>query len=303
MKRISLILAVAALAFAGLSAKAADSLTMADFGHSIKLQVSGYTGTETLENFPVLVRVSESGIPGFLYSDMKYPNDSNKTDSSYYRDLAFFDAAGGKLQYEIDSWSKGGESLVWVKLPAMKNGTTFTMCWGASTYEEVTADDRPWGDYAGVWHLRETGSNKQIFDSSTNTLHGYTATGSGNSSSKIGAGRRIASNKDHAWGIVVDATNAIPQRAVADSLDTDFTASFWMNPQGSKVADFQYGFLIDRRKGEYNNPGGWGVRLHDGTAANKQQLQIYAATEKPYSNNYDGTLTASNYPSLYTLNS
>ena len=53
MKRISLILA-AALAFAGLSAKAADSLTMADFNHKIKLMVDGYTGTETLQNFPVL---------------------------------------------------------------------------------------------------------------------------------------------------------------------------------------------------------------------------------------------------------
>ena len=59
MKRISLIFA-AALALAGLSAKAADSLTMADFGHKIKLQVSGYTGTETLQNFPVLVRISEN---------------------------------------------------------------------------------------------------------------------------------------------------------------------------------------------------------------------------------------------------
>ena len=47
-------------------AHAADSLTMADFNHKIKLQVDGYTGTETLVDFPVLVRISESGIPGFL---------------------------------------------------------------------------------------------------------------------------------------------------------------------------------------------------------------------------------------------
>ena len=66
---VCLKLFAAALAFAGLSAKAADSLTMADFGHSIKLQVSGYTGTETLQNFPVLVRISENVIPGFDYDD------------------------------------------------------------------------------------------------------------------------------------------------------------------------------------------------------------------------------------------
>ena len=67
MKRIFLILAAA---LAASNATAADSLTMADFNHSIKLQVAGYTGTETLQNFPVLVRVSETRIPGFRFADM-----------------------------------------------------------------------------------------------------------------------------------------------------------------------------------------------------------------------------------------
>ena len=58
MKRISFFLA-AMLGIVGLTAKAADNLTMADFGHKIKLMVDGYTGSETLANFPVLVRVSE----------------------------------------------------------------------------------------------------------------------------------------------------------------------------------------------------------------------------------------------------
>ena len=43
-----------ALGLFGLGAKAVDSLTMDDFAHKIKLQVNGYTGTETLSNFPVL---------------------------------------------------------------------------------------------------------------------------------------------------------------------------------------------------------------------------------------------------------
>ena len=42
MKRLFLILAAA---LAASNATAADSLTMADFNHSIKLQVAGYTGT------------------------------------------------------------------------------------------------------------------------------------------------------------------------------------------------------------------------------------------------------------------
>ena len=292
--------AAVALAFASLSAKAADSLTMADFGHKIKLQVSGYTGIETLQNFPVLVRVSEAGIAGFQYEDTSSWN--KKHDTTYGYDLAFFAEDGTRLASEVDTWVHEGESLAWVKLPQLNNGVKFYMCYNVADGVYVT-NDNPWSDYVGVWHLSETGgTGKAINDASPNEMQGKTYAGATYADSPVGAGRKIAGDKNHAYGIVVDATNTIPQKAVADSLDTDFSASFWMNPQGSKVADFQYGFLIDRRKGEYNNPGGWGVRLHDGTAANKQQLQIYAATEKPYSNNYDGTLTASNYPSLYTLN-
>ena len=146
MKKISLILAAAVcLAVFGVRA---GNLSTSDFAHSIKLQVNGYAGTTTLTNFPVLVRISESGLGGFMYSDMKYPNNTSKTDSSYYRDLCFTDEEGNKLPYEIDSWSKGGESLVWVLLPTMSQGTKFFMYYGADAYEEAT--DRPWNDYVGV---------------------------------------------------------------------------------------------------------------------------------------------------------
>ena len=301
MKKTFATLFAAVLGLAALApARAADNLTMADFGHSIKLQVSGYAGSETLANFPVLVHISEAGIPGFDYDDTSAWNNTHTTTYGY--DLAFFSEDGTRLASEVDTWKHNGESLVWVKIPSMTQGTKFWMCYNVASGVYVT-NDSPWSDYVGVWHLKETGgSGKVVNDSSPNGMQGKTFAGGTYASSPVGAGRKIAGDKNHAYGIVVDATNAIPQKAVADSLETSFTASFWMNPQGSKVADFQYGFLIDRRKGEYNNPGGWGVRLHDGTAANKQQLQIYAATEKPESGNYNGTLTSKNYPSLYTLN-
>ena len=128
MKRISLILAAALAAF---SANAADSLTMADFNHSIKLQVAGYTGTETLQNFPVLVRVSETRIPGFFFADMSAKNVNGKA-MGY--DLAFFAEDGTRLEIDKDVWNidttvaPTGEQLVWVKLPQMKQGTKFFMC-------------------------------------------------------------------------------------------------------------------------------------------------------------------------------
>lgn len=298
MKRISLIFA-AALALAGLSAKAADSLTMADFGHSIKLQVSGYTGTETLQNFPVLVRLAEydestgKGIPGFLFNDLT---------NSKGADIAFFDANGNHLASEIETntWKEvNNTSLIWVRLPQMTQGTQFYMCYNTSAW---VTNENPWDDYVGVWHMDESGGeNTKINDATANQLDGVVKASGKNVSryknGRVGATRRIAVDKNHGWGIVVDATNGT-QKAVADTLGTDFSASFWMNPQASDVT---YGFLIDRRKGEYNDPGGWGTRLHEGKAATKQ-LQIYAGTEKPFSGNYDGTLSGNNYAVLYTQN-
>ena len=276
MKRIITTLA-AALAAAVLPAAQPGTAT---------LTVSGYTGTSTLTDFPVLVRVPPS-------ITLKCGPDGSA--------MRFYAADGvTELAHEIDTWNYGGDSCVWVKLPALAAGTTFKMSYGGEYGARTTTDADVWTGYAGVWHLSEDGVTPPIIDSTQNGMNGSAkaANGSGLAAGRIGRARLTAGGRDHAYGIVVDATNGIPQRAVADSLDTDFTASFWMNPQGSSIGDFSYGFLIDRRKGEYNDPGGWGVRL--GTESNKK-LQIYAATEKPYSNNYDGTLTASNYPSLYKL--
>lgn len=295
MKRISTVFA-AALCLAALApAKAAD-LTMDKFGHSIKLQVSGYTGTETLQNFPVLVRVSETRIPGFLYSDLT---------NSKGADIAFFDAEGNHLASEIETntWKEvESTSLIWVKLPEMTQGTQFYMCYNTSASGAWVTNENPWDDYVGVWHMDEKGGqNTKIYDATANALDGVVKA-SGNSVTRfkngaVGATRRIAADRNHDWGIVVDATSST-KKTVADTLGTDFSASFWLNPQATDVT---YGFLIDRRKGEYNNPGGWGTRLHEGKAQTKN-LQIYAGTEKPYSNNYDGTLSGNNYAVLYTQN-
>ena len=96
----------ALVCLASLGAYAADSLTMADFAYTNKLMVAGYTGTETLANFPVLVRLSETRIPGFLYSNLT--NEKGK-------DIAFFDELGNRLASEIEtnSWKyANNESLI-----------------------------------------------------------------------------------------------------------------------------------------------------------------------------------------------
>ena len=253
---------VLAFAMAAQSVWAADALTMADFAHSIKLQVNGYTGTETLVNFPVLVRVSETRIPGFRFADMSAKNVNGKA-MGY--DLAFFAEDGTRLEIDKDVWNidttvePTGEQLVWVKLPQMKQGTKFFMCYNVDDGKYVT-NDNPWGDYVGVWHLNETGKNPTIADATANGMNGKALanTGAAVSAGKIGGARRIAKDNNHAYGIVIDATNGVPQKAVADSLGTDFHASFWMMAGTSTEGSLKWGNILGRRKGDNGYSWGFG---------------------------------------------
>ncbi|MBO6167114.1 MAG: hypothetical protein J6P13_02045 [Kiritimatiellae bacterium] len=211
------------------AARAADSLTMADFVYTNKLMVAGYTGSETLANFPVLVHISTS-LGNFQYSRLR---------STKGGDLAFFAADGTRLASEVDTWTTSGTSLVWVKLPSMTQGTMFYMCYrltdALAALDTMVENPNPWGDYVGVWHLNETGGqNTTIADATPNGLNGVSAAnnGTGCSSGKIGAARRIASNNDHAAGIIVDVNSDATKKAVADSLGTDFHAPTGCAPKG-----------------------------------------------------------------------
>ena len=87
---------------------------IAEFARGVKFTVAGYNGgSEVQTNFPVLVRLSESTITGFHYSDF-YADGSDLSRV----DIGFVDAAGNGLAYEIDTWNTNGVSLVWVNLPA-----------------------------------------------------------------------------------------------------------------------------------------------------------------------------------------
>ena len=259
MKRIFLILAAALAAF---GANAADSLTMADFVYTNKLQVAGYTGTETLQNFPVLVRIS-TNLGDFQYSRMR---------STKGGDLAFFAADGTRLASEVDTWTTSGTSLVWVKLPSMTQGTMFYMCYrltdDLAALDTMVESPNPWGDYVGVWHLRETGTSNPIADSSPNGLDGTTTVGEGVNASNgaIGRARRIAKDNNHAPGIIVDVNSDATKKAVADSLGTDFHASYWVRAQGN----VSYSYMLGRRKGDYGCS--WGVQFHESNPPSKIRM-------------------------------
>ncbi len=142
----------------------------------VDITVSGYNGgTTKLTDFPVPVRLKEAvrnssgaisgGIPGFRYasifssSEIRFVAISNVAESAVApadrsnplsRDLL--------LPFEVDTWNTKGESLVWVKVPAVSQKTTkFRMYWNRRSGEEARADllaSDTWNeDYVAVWHF------------------------------------------------------------------------------------------------------------------------------------------------------
>ncbi len=124
---------------------------------SCRLTFSGYEGTETLKDFPALVKIPD-GLTGFDYRD-------SAADGS---DLAFFGADGRPLACEIDTWNPEGDSYVWVRVPELTKATSITARWGKSGGRETTSVQQRNGgarttsvqqqdvwndDYMGVWHF------------------------------------------------------------------------------------------------------------------------------------------------------
>ena len=115
---------------------------------SIDFTVAGYSGAEVLANFPVLVRLSTE-IKGFRYSDCA-PDGA---------DLVFL-LDNEVLPREIERWNPEGESLVWVRLPELRNGMTFELSYNDRAVTEQPSsqtDGSVWqpAGYVGVWHLGE----------------------------------------------------------------------------------------------------------------------------------------------------
>lgn len=98
-------------------------------------------GTEGLENFPVPVALDGARASGVAASG---------------KDLRFVDAAGAVLSHEIDEWSAGGTSLVWVRVPKLTAGPArqgFWMYYGNPAAEALPAAATWAAPYAAVWHF------------------------------------------------------------------------------------------------------------------------------------------------------
>ena len=182
-----------------------DEVNPTTFVKRIPITVSGYTGESTLTNFPVLVTLADNAPSGFNYADCA-------TDGA---DIRFAAADGTILPHEIDTWNANGESFVWVGIPALTNGTTFTMYYGSDA-PGATASANLWSlaGYAGVWHLTDE------HDSALNGLDGTIVSG-------------ISAAADSKLGGALDFSNA--RMSLGTTPNSDFANGFsieaWCYPR------------------------------------------------------------------------
>lgn len=120
---------------------------LGDFSLKVAFTID-YDGADTLSGIPVLVKLAPNSPAGFSYADCA-------ADGS---DLRFAIEGGSALPFEIDTWNPSGESIVWVKVPAVTRGTKF-MLYYKGTPSSVNVPSDVWTEYSGVWHLGTLGTD------------------------------------------------------------------------------------------------------------------------------------------------
>lgn len=144
------------------------ALDTANYRFRISMTASGYDGEGSIENFPVLVRLS-SAILGFDASTVSDPSE-----------IRFTDANGNLIPHEIDTWDPDGESTIWVSIPTLSGkDTTITMFWkpvDRATQQTALTPSRVWtqAGYLGVWHFSPA-ETARVYANSAQPEHYATA--------------------------------------------------------------------------------------------------------------------------------
>ena len=207
-----------------LGAQIAAAADFSGWAKHTTLTFSGYSKSETLTDFPVLVVLS-TDILGFNYSDFQSPD---------HDDLRFTDdTQTTELSYEVESWNPVGKSYVWVKVPTLTNNAVIHAFWGLAgqTAPAYTANGATWNsNYRGVWHMQ----NVNAADSTANGYSGTAAAGVSQVSGLIGSANSF------------DGTNGSITVATPDLYNgsEDLTIEFWANAAATQLGP-HYPNIID----------------------------------------------------------
>ena len=295
MKRLKFVLASIVLAVLSRGAFAADPVAPSPYGFlkrvPISVSASGQTalGGNSVNDVPVLVRISES-IPGFSYADLE-------ADGS---DIAFGVESNGVLTeypHEIEQWNPGGTSLVWVKVPLLSSSLSFNFYFGGGSGGTASSAS-VWSNYAGVWHLGESGNGGTSRNSTANgsALDGENTPDTACVLGRIGNARQISDTTDTkgvVGGIFVDGSQECTKFG-----DT-FTISGWF---WHKDQNFYYDHVFYKREASGDTGGiaiEWNtsnakvdVRGGNGTAKSVTTMPICRDRWAHYVFVYSGTTCA-----------
>lgn len=224
-----------------------------DFQVVTKMTVTGYSGSESLYDFPVLVRLSSQTV-GPAYA------------SCAPEGLRFCRLDGTVIPHEVQSWDASGESLVWVGLPEVKpvsaGATGFYACWSPVRQETLPSFDSRvvWAAYDAVWHLNGNLSDAKGLGLPFVAKNGPSCRPSG------GVLGGYYKNTDIDQGLST-VSNSLPD-------STSVTASFWfMTPDGGDATRL----LSNKKDKTYSSPGFCAFLYQNRLSARGEQTQIGAA--------------------------
>jgi len=135
-----------------LTASFVPPISNSGWARRMAITFSGYDRTETLTNFPMMVKFSDGLSNHFYYNDMLSPDDAG--------DLRFMDENGTELFYDIEKWDTSDSSIVWVRLPELstENNRIYAL-WGNPAYTNppaYTLNGITWDNgFVAVYHLAE----------------------------------------------------------------------------------------------------------------------------------------------------
>ena len=247
-------LVLAAVALAGTAS--ADPVDWTQYARSFEITFPGYTGSESLTDFPVLVRLSAAR-NDFQYSKCKLQDGG---------DLRFSDAEGNLIPHEIDTWDPNGESLVWVKVPSLNASTKITAYYSCSTPVAVTPSDVWSNGYAGVWHLDEGDRNQLDSTANGKTLNGhatYSAHMAFGSEGAVGHAVELATTEDsHGGGFEVSDSSSLY------SGTKTLTVEIWARHR--EIAGDKYIFRLKNSKSENSFAARFSWPVYGGDATKTQ---------------------------------
>ncbi|MCP3938462.1 MAG: DUF2341 domain-containing protein, partial [Actinomycetia bacterium] len=130
-----------------------ESWWNAQWQNRIKFTFDNSGQAENLSDFPVLVNLNPSDVPGL------------DLGAVVGADVRFIDrTTGAELKYEVETWDDAtNTATIWVKVPQIDASSSTDFIWvyydydGTATYDQSAADEQAvWNsDYQGVWHLNE----------------------------------------------------------------------------------------------------------------------------------------------------